>query len=70
MIFPSRKLSKLPQGGINAKLATANLSHTNTGLMYMIMNCVASVRISSLYIIVNVMRSSYNEWFLGNSIME
>ena len=28
MIFPSRELIKLQQGDINAKLATANLSHT------------------------------------------
>ena len=28
MIFLSRELNKLPQGDMNAKLATANLSHT------------------------------------------
>ena len=36
MLFPSKELSKLPQGDINTKLATANLSHTNIGLMSMI----------------------------------
>ena len=39
MIFPLRELGKLPQGDINAKMATANLSHTNIGSMFMIMNC-------------------------------
>ena len=31
MIFPSMELCKLPQGDINTKLATSNLSHTNIG---------------------------------------
>ena len=38
IIFPSRELSKLSQGDINTKLATANLSHTNIGLASLIMN--------------------------------
>ena len=37
--FVSRELGKLPQRVVNTTLATANLSHTNTGLTSMIMNC-------------------------------
>ena len=35
MIFLPRELAKLPQEDINTKLATANLSHTNIGLVKM-----------------------------------
>ena len=38
MIFPSRELAKLPQGDLNTKLATANLSHTNI-VDAMVMSC-------------------------------
>ena len=39
MIFLSRELDKLPQGDVNAKLATANLSKTNIGFTSKVMNC-------------------------------
>ena len=36
--LPAKGTHKLPLRYINTKLATANLSHTNIGLMSMIMN--------------------------------